>query len=86
MGFSKVINHLGYLGFHDVWVEAGGQLFSAMHRENLVKRTYLYVVPTLLGNEAIPAFTNEEIFKYKPKVTWQIKTDNVIACLDWQEN
>jgi diaminohydroxyphosphoribosylaminopyrimidine deaminase/5-amino-6-(5-phosphoribosylamino)uracil reductase len=86
LDLTKIINHLGYLGFHDVWVEAGGQLFSALHRENLVQRTYLYMVPTLLGNEAIPAFTDEGIFKPNPKVSWQIKADNVIACLDWQEN
>lgn len=85
LDLTTIIGHLGSLGFHDVWVEAGGLLFSALHRENLVQRTYLYIVPTLLGAEAASAFVGENIFNKKPTLTWQIKTDNVIACLDWQE-
>jgi diaminohydroxyphosphoribosylaminopyrimidine deaminase / 5-amino-6-(5-phosphoribosylamino)uracil reductase len=85
LDLSAIINHLGSLGYHDVWVEAGGTLFSALHRENLVQRTYFYIVPTLLGTQATSAFKSELIFTKKPRVTWQIKADNVIACLDWQE-
>lgn len=85
LDLTTIVKHLGHLGFHDVWLEAGGQLFSAMHREALVQRTYLYVVPQLLGNDAVPAFDGHEIFKRESKVTWEIKADNVIACFDWQE-
>ncbi|KTD06910.1 diaminohydroxyphosphoribosylaminopyrimidine deaminase [Legionella jamestowniensis DSM 19215] len=86
LNLEIIINYLGHLGFHDVWVEAGGNLFSALHRENLVQRTYLYLVPTVLGENTTPAFYGDSLFTSKKKVSWQIQTDNVIACLDWQEN
>jgi diaminohydroxyphosphoribosylaminopyrimidine deaminase / 5-amino-6-(5-phosphoribosylamino)uracil reductase len=81
-----IVQHLGKLGFHDIWVEAGGQLFSALHRERLVQRTYLYVTPSFLGSEALSAFNGEAIFTGKPKVKWQVMGDNVRACFDWQED
>ena len=85
LNLDEIIIHLGELGYHDVWVEAGGLFFSTLHGGNHVQRTYLYLTPLLLGSEAIPAFVGEEIFKKKPEVNWQIKEDNVIACLNWQE-
>ncbi|WP_028388822.1 bifunctional diaminohydroxyphosphoribosylaminopyrimidine deaminase/5-amino-6-(5-phosphoribosylamino)uracil reductase RibD [Legionella fairfieldensis] len=85
LDLSVIIDHLGGLGYHDVWVEGGGELFSALHQQELVQRTYLYLVPTLLGQEGLSAFRKNVIFSKKPAVTWQIKADNVIACLDWQE-
>ncbi|KTD14216.1 riboflavin biosynthesis protein [Legionella hackeliae] len=85
LDLSSVLSHLGQLGFHDVWVEAGGILFSALHQENLVQRTYLYLVPTVLGENTTSAF-HGAIFTKERTVSWQVKADNVIACLDWQEN
>lgn len=81
-----VIKHLGELGYHDIWVEAGGQLFSALHREKLVQRTYLYITPRVLGEEALSAYQGAVFFTPQQKLSWQIKADNVIACLDLQED
>ncbi|MBA2711828.1 MAG: bifunctional diaminohydroxyphosphoribosylaminopyrimidine deaminase/5-amino-6-(5-phosphoribosylamino)uracil reductase RibD [Tatlockia sp.] len=86
LDLTFIVNHLGGLGYHDIWVEAGGKLFSAMHRDKLVQRTYLYIAPEVLGEEAISAFEGDEIFKNKLKISWQIKADNVIACIDLQES
>ncbi|MDI9819314.1 MULTISPECIES: bifunctional diaminohydroxyphosphoribosylaminopyrimidine deaminase/5-amino-6-(5-phosphoribosylamino)uracil reductase RibD [unclassified Legionella] len=86
LDLTAVINHLGSLGYHDAWIEAGGTLFSALHREGLLQRTYIYVVPEVLGDGAITAFHGNDIFSRKRTVSWQIKEDNVIACLDWQED
>lgn len=85
LDLAFVIRYLGQLGYHDVWVEAGRVFFSALHQENHVQRTYLYIAPCLLGTEAISAFTDADVFKNKSRISWQIKGDNVIACLDWQE-
>ncbi|KTC86467.1 riboflavin biosynthesis protein RibD [Legionella brunensis] len=84
LDLTAVLSELGRLGFHDVWVEAGGILFSALHRENLVQRTYLYLVPDILGDNTTPAFHGDSIFTQKKNVSWQVKDDNVIACFDWQ--
>lgn len=86
MDLAAVINHLGGLGYHDVWVEAGGALFSSLHQEGLVDRTYLYLVPTRLGENAISAYQNDGLFKREHTVSWHAMGNNMIACLDWQED
>jgi diaminohydroxyphosphoribosylaminopyrimidine deaminase/5-amino-6-(5-phosphoribosylamino)uracil reductase len=45
LDLHAILKRLGQLGYHDVWVEAGGELFSALHRAHLVQRTCLYLVP-----------------------------------------
>ena len=86
LDLTFIIKQLGEFGYHDIWVEAGGKLFSAMHRDRLVQRTYLYIAPAFLGEEAISAFEGDELFTNKLKISWQIKADNVIACIDLQES
>ena len=86
LDLSFIIEHLGNLGFHDVWVEAGGQLFSELQQQCLAQRTYSYVVPTTLGDKAISGFNKELLFNEKFNISWQIKADNVIACLELQES
>ncbi|AHE66990.1 bifunctional diaminohydroxyphosphoribosylaminopyrimidine deaminase/5-amino-6-(5-phosphoribosylamino)uracil reductase RibD [Legionella oakridgensis] len=79
-----VIKHLGEIGYHDVWVEAGGRLFSALHRLGLVQRSYIYIVPSLLGESATTGYPNEDIFTRAKTVTWQPMGDNMIVSLEWQ--
>ncbi|MDR3442705.1 MAG: bifunctional diaminohydroxyphosphoribosylaminopyrimidine deaminase/5-amino-6-(5-phosphoribosylamino)uracil reductase RibD [Legionella sp.] len=86
MDLGAVIRHLGELGYHDVWVEAGGAVFSALHREGLVHRTYLYLVPTSMEQNAISAYQQNGLFDRAHTVSWRAMDDNMIACIDWQED
>lgn len=86
MDLNAVIIHLGELGYHDVWVEAGGAIFSTLHLEGLVHRTYLYIVPQSLGDQAISAYQQHGLFERAHTVSWHAMGDNMIACLDWQED
>ncbi|MBI2786706.1 MAG: bifunctional diaminohydroxyphosphoribosylaminopyrimidine deaminase/5-amino-6-(5-phosphoribosylamino)uracil reductase RibD [Legionella longbeachae] len=86
MDLNAVIKHLGAQGYHDVWVEAGGALFSALHQEGLVHRTYLYIVPTSLEHNAISAYQQNGVLDRAHTVSWHDMGDNMIACLDWQED
>jgi len=83
---SAVISHLGKLGYHDVWVEAGGAIFSALHQEGLVHRTYLYIVPTSLEENGVSAYQQRGIFDRAHTISWHAMGDNMIACLDWRED
>lgn len=83
---SFIISKLGELGYHDVWVEGGGQLFSALHCANLVQRSYLYLAPKILGETAVSAFQGVDLFRQKKTISWEIKADNIIARFDWQES
>ncbi len=79
---QTVMVHLGVLGFHQAWVEAGGRFFSALHQEHLVDKTYIYITPSYLGESGVLAYQNT-LFDRKHQVSWQIMENNVILCLDW---
>ena len=83
LDLNRVIHHLGSLGYHDVWVEAGGRLFTELHRQGLVNRTYLYLVPSMLGDKATALYTHPERFNQPHAVRWQPMDDNMIISLDW---
>jgi diaminohydroxyphosphoribosylaminopyrimidine deaminase / 5-amino-6-(5-phosphoribosylamino)uracil reductase len=83
LDLGVIIHHLGELGYHDVWVEAGPRLFNALHAARLVNKTYIYIAPTILGEAAISNYQHADIFNQACKVTWNVMEDNVIACLDW---
>lgn len=85
MDLDAVIKQLGALGYHDVWAEVGGTLFSSLHQDGLVHRTYLYIVPTLLNQDAISAYQQNGVFDKQHTVSWQIMDDNIILCLDWSD-
>lgn len=81
---EEVISDLGELGYHDVWVEAGATLFQALHRANLVNRTYLYIAPEILGSKAVDAYTGN-IMDREKTMEWKIMDDNIMLCIDWKD-
>ncbi len=82
---KAVLDDLGQTGYHDVWVEAGGLLFSALHREKLVQRTILYIVPVQLGDEATPLYHGDRLLEGAEKVTCDALDDNFKLTLDWHK-
>jgi diaminohydroxyphosphoribosylaminopyrimidine deaminase/5-amino-6-(5-phosphoribosylamino)uracil reductase len=86
LDLKAIIKHLGACGYHDVWVEAGGALFSSLHKQRLVDRTYLYLVPRYLGDQAVSAYQLNGLFDRAHTVSWQVMADNMILCMDWQED
>jgi diaminohydroxyphosphoribosylaminopyrimidine deaminase/5-amino-6-(5-phosphoribosylamino)uracil reductase len=84
LSLERVIQSLGDLGYHHVWVEAGGGLFSSLHRAHLVQRTYCYLVPDVLGERAVSAYQEANMFNRAKRVVWQEMGDNMIAILDWE--
>lgn len=82
LDLSAVISNLGKLGYHDVWVEAGASLFTNLHALNLVNTTFLYIVPTILEEDAISIYS-QNLFKQPHTISWLPKGDNMIARIDW---
>lgn len=80
-----ILSHLAGLGYHEVWVEAGGQLFASLHAANLVQQTYLYIVPKILGENAVPAYPNVFASKRPYSLSWHPLEDNVMGCFEWEE-
>lgn len=80
---ETILAHLGKQGMHEVWVEAGSELFQTLHTRRLVQRTYLYVTPKVLGNAAYSLYQDETIFQQPHSVSWRVLEDNVVLTIDW---
>lgn len=86
LDLACIIQHVGGLGYHDVWVEGGGLLFSALHKARLVNKTYIYISPVVLGDDAVSAYHEANIFHQARNLSWQSMGDNMLASLDWEEH
>lgn len=86
LDLTAIMTHLGSMGYHDVWVEAGATLFNALHEAGMVNRTYIYLVPKILGETAMAAWQNADVLKDAYSVSWQSMDNNVIAQFEWQED
>jgi len=53
---SKVLERCWSLGIRSVFCEGGGRLATALTREELAQRLYLFQAPVTLGSEGVPAF------------------------------
>jgi diaminohydroxyphosphoribosylaminopyrimidine deaminase/5-amino-6-(5-phosphoribosylamino)uracil reductase len=78
----EILTFLGELGMHEVWVEAGAELFNALHQLKLVQQTYIYIAPIILGKEA-PLFYENDFFNNPHSISWQQMDDNMIASMLW---
>jgi len=86
LDLNAILHHLGSLGYHDVWVEAGGRLFGALHQAKLVNRTHVYLVPLMLGEKGVPVCQQAGIFNQANTLSWLPMGNNMIASLDWEED
>lgn len=85
LDLSFVLKRLGSLGYHDVWVEAGATIFRELHQNKYVNQTYLYLVPKILGANALSLCQDADIFQQAHTIEWHAKGDNMVALLHWQE-
>lgn len=83
LDLAAVLTHLGQQGYHDVWVEAGAHLFSALHENRLVNRTYWYVAPKHIGAQGLDASAKPIDFKHTKAMTWTVLGDNAVLTIDW---
>ncbi len=61
----SILDELGKLGWHDVWVEAGGQLFTSLLQQALIQQLYLYISPQWLPSNAMDAYIGSDMFSLK---------------------
>ena len=53
---QKVLERCWSLGLRSVFCEGGGRLATALSREGLARRFYLFQAPVTLGSQGVPAF------------------------------
>lgn len=70
LDLTKIIKFIGSEGVHDLWIEAGGQCFSAFAGENLLQCGLIYVAPKWLGETAQAAFDKADFFAKAHQMSW----------------
>ena len=83
LALDEIINFIGKAGCHDLLVEAGARCFAALHRANLVSRTWLYLAGKTLGEDAVSAFPMGDNFLAPKNVNWQVYGKDVLCQLEW---
>ncbi len=83
LDLDAMLDHLGSLGYHDVWVEAGAGLFGELHRAQLVNRTYIYVAAKSMGDIGLSLYTDDLGIDKAQTIAWQIMGDNAMLTLEW---
>lgn len=68
---SKIVDYMGKIGLHDVWVEAGGTFFSTLIEKELVQKAFILIAPLFLGQAATDGFpTFSNLMKNAKKIRW----------------
>jgi diaminohydroxyphosphoribosylaminopyrimidine deaminase/5-amino-6-(5-phosphoribosylamino)uracil reductase len=80
LDLAEIIAAIGSDGVHDLWVEAGGQLFEGLITEKQIQRSFIYIAAKHLGVAAQPAFSvTENLFADVREVNWQIKGKDALC-------
>ena len=84
LNLTEVLNLIGQDGMQDVWVEAGGRVFAALHKADLVQRSYIYVAPCCLDEEGYSAFMGDMHWLNQAKAVkwWPLGKDGCCE-LEW---
>jgi diaminohydroxyphosphoribosylaminopyrimidine deaminase/5-amino-6-(5-phosphoribosylamino)uracil reductase len=84
LNLPAVLQTLGKLGFHDIWLEAGGLIVQSFIEQRLLDRLLVYFAPKWLGNQAQTAFTKPELLHGVNVVQWQQYGQDVLAEFHWR--
>lgn len=81
LNLDAVLDILGGLGCHDLWIESGASLFSYCLSKGLLNRLLLYIEPCYLGLNHFSAYQGLEpyLFKEHASLSWQVIDDSMIA-------
>jgi diaminohydroxyphosphoribosylaminopyrimidine deaminase/5-amino-6-(5-phosphoribosylamino)uracil reductase len=80
---AQAIKLIGQDGHHSLWVEAGGKCFSALVREQLLQRAFIYIAPKWFGTGkiAFPADFSLDISSHQ--LYWQQFGNDVLCEVCW---
>lgn len=84
LDLAEILNQLGKMGIHDLWVEAGGRLFQSFIEGKHAQRAIVYVGPKLLGKGATHAFSCEQdLLLNAQKIQWQVYGKDVVCEMEF---
>lgn len=89
LDLDNVLKVCSDLGLHSILCEGGAKLANALLQERLVHRLYLFVAPTTLGAEGVPAFgenSRDLIWSdFEPAFPPELHGRDTLIVLDRQE-
>jgi diaminohydroxyphosphoribosylaminopyrimidine deaminase/5-amino-6-(5-phosphoribosylamino)uracil reductase len=77
LDLNQILFHIGQDGIHDLWVEAGGKLFSALITQKLAKKIIFYLAPKL--EEGLSAFDELALDFNDAVITWKQYGNDVMG-------
>lgn len=84
LSLTEILSKIGGDGMHDVWLEAGGLLFTAFAKAGLLQCAYIYVSPKVLGQSALSAFNKTIDFLGNAKqCQWEVLGEDVVCKITW---
>lgn len=85
LNLTEILTFIGQQGIHDVWVEAGPNLFRSLHQGHYVNRSYVYIAGKFLGETALSAFANDFQLDLKnAKINWRSYAQDACCQIDWE--
>jgi diaminohydroxyphosphoribosylaminopyrimidine deaminase/5-amino-6-(5-phosphoribosylamino)uracil reductase len=83
LSLQQVLFQIGNEGVQDLWVEAGGVLFSTLLTEQLLQRAFIYIAPKWI-NDGKSAFSTDFSFaEGEQLVCWEQIGNDVLCELRW---
>lgn len=83
LSLPHIIEQVGADGIHDLWIEAGGALFSALMTEQLLQHAFLYIAPQWI-HQGMPAFTTDfSLIDAAQRVHWEQMGSDVLCEVHW---
>lgn len=83
LDLNQVLSTIGQDGIHDLWIEAGGECFSAFATQKLLQRAYIYVAPKWIG-EGKTAFPQDfSLDTSACQLQWQQVGTDVLCEIHW---
>ncbi len=83
LDLKQVIQQVGQDGIQDLWIEAGGECFSAFLKQKLLQRAFIYVAPCWLG-EGQSAFGKEMAFHFhSAEIQWKQFGMDALCDIRW---
>ena len=86
LNLQSVLQCLGKLGYHELWLEAGPRLMAAMHQQQLVQKTHILLAPKVLGEEGLNAYALDSCYFSTPfQFECRQLDDNVLTTFVWRD-
>ena len=81
---AEILEKIAEDGVQDLWVEAGGQLFTSLLTEKLVQRAFVYIAPKTIGKSGVDGFVSEyNLFRNAKDIRWEKYGRDVVCDMRW---